>query len=846
MADVQGRDGEDREDGEDVMTDAGFGRLLYTDCAPGTGRGGGGGFQVQAQSPRVDGRGSVLATTWLLYEVQNAWVVEQRPADEFPPGFAHVADAGYGTGQSRYVGKEVMGGRQGNHLADCLVTTDAEQYGTIRPAQLYGASFWRADPWPSTDCPDFDEDLEPGPLLTLDELTSWARELPGRGRALAGLLSVLEDPEGPHAVVVSADSDEAMRWIAAATLLLPQRQALGITFKVFSANPVRAQQRVVAAPPDLNPQLRPGLVPGVFILDAAACQADEAQVSERAAFLTGKLASDSDADPYDLLDALELADELSSGSWPTEAAALHAAWALTRPGEPLDDLGQIYAWLRNSGPGQLNEHGPALVEMAFAGGSLPADLLRWLDDAVTDGRLDFDHERVRTRLLAAELADARAGGSVPAQPLPPARLSGKAERDAESELTSALLLGDPGRIDAAQFDRVLRLAYRHRIDLQASPLRERLHGFAVAWIDASSGNWEPQGRALADIILDEAYDELHARFAEPLSPQLTQTLLRFRDIFDDRDDLCDPLFCHLQAAAIAGLKGQQGRLPRLSVSLDKIARLPADSREAAEAARVFQQALLAWHADDTDVALTILARLPSHVHPKIGERANSFLTAAQAEPDTQLLDMLVSLCRNGWQPPSDRLSGLLDSELRVRGFLAVAAHDEIATRDGLSKAVRRICAADPIVVELRANAVLDAFLTTRNPHLTGAVLASYPTTKEGRGRPKPVQTVIKLAGERLSAGTAKEAADITVRIVMAMADQGLQRNQTKRWERLADLLRGYHRRLSVKDGKKWQADVRARFAPDSPALREWDALFAVEPIRQGGMLQNILLRKTES
>jgi hypothetical protein len=828
------------------MTDAGFGRLLYTDCAPGTGRGGGGGFQVQAQSPQVDGKGSALATGWLLYEVQNAWVVGQRPVDEFPPGFAHVAAAGYGTGQSRYVGKEVMGGRQGNHLADCLVTGDAELYGTIRPAQLYGASFWRADPWPATDCPDYDGDLETGPLLTLDELAGWARGRPGRGRALAGLLSVLEDPEGPRAVIVSADPDEAMRWLAAATLLLPQRRALDVTFKVFSANPVRAQQRVVAAPPDLNPRLGPGLVPGVFVLDAAACQADEAQVSERAAFLAGKLAGDPDADPYDLLDALELADELSGGVWPTAAAALHAAWALTRPDEPLGDPGQVHAWLRNAGPELLREHGPALVEMALAAVSLPAEMLRWLDNAVADRRLDFDHETVRTRLLAAELADALAGGSVPAQPLPPARFSSKAERDAESELTSALLLGDADRIDAVQFDRVLRLAYRHRIGLQASPLRERLHGFAVAWIDASGGNWDPRGRALADSILDEAYDELHARFAEPLSPQLTRTLMRFRDLFDDRDDLADPLYCHLQAAAIAGLKGQQGRLPRLSVSLGKIARLPANSPEAAEAARVFQQALLAWHAGDTDVALVILAQLPSHVHPKIGERANSFLTAAQAKPDTRLLDMLVSLYKNGWQPPSDRLSGLLDSELRVQDFLAAAARDDIVTRDGLSRAVGWIRGADPVVVELRASAVLDAFLTTRNPRLAGAVLASYPTTKEGRGKPRPVHTVIKLAGERLSAGTAEEAADVTVRLVLAMANQMLQRDQNKRWERLADQLRAYHRHLSAKDAKKWQADVRARFTPDSPGLREWDGLFAVEPIRQGGMLQNILIRKTES
>jgi GTPase-associated protein 1, N-terminal domain type 2/GTPase-associated protein 1, middle domain len=846
VADGQGRDGEVGEDGEDVMTDAGFGRLLYTDCAPGTGRGGGGGFQVQAQSPRVDREGSALATGWLLYEVQNAWVAERRPVEEFPPGFAHVAGPGYGTGQSRYVGKEVMGGRQGNHLADCIVTHDAELYGTIRPAQLYGAKFWQKAPWPTTDCPDYDEDLETGPLLTLDALTGWARERPGRGSALAGLLSVLEDAEGPRAVIVSADPDEAMRWLAAATVLLPQRRAVDVTFKVFSANPLRAQQRMVAAPPDLNPRLRPGLVPGVFILDATTCQADQTPVSERAAFLAGKLADDQDADPYDLLDALELADELSDGVWPTAAAALHAAWALTRPDEPLDDPRQVFAWLRNAGPERLREHGPALVEMALAAASLPVDLLRWLDDAVIGGRLEVDHETVRGRLLAAELAAALAGDPPPEQPLPPARLSVKAERDAESDLTSALLLGDADRMDLGQFDRVLRLACRHRIGLQPSPLRERLHGFAVAWIDTSGANWDPDGAALADNILDEAYDELHARFAEPLSPRLTETLSRFCDLFDDRDDLGDPLYCHLQAAEIARLKGEPGRLARLSMSLGKIARLPAGSPEAAEAALLFQRALIAWHADDTDVALAILDRLPSHVHPKIAERANSFLTAAQARPDTKLLDMLVSLSDNGWQPPSDTLRGLLGSQLAVRGFLAAAARDDIVTSDGLREAVGRICDVDPAVLELRATAVLEALLTTRNPHLTAAVLARYPTTRDGRGKPKPVQTLIRLAAERLSAGTDEEAADITVRLVVAMASQTLQRDQNKRWQRLVDLLRGYDRHLGAKDAKKWQADVRARFAPDSRELREWDDLFAAEPTRPGGKLQNILIRKTES
>ncbi len=822
---------------------AGFGRLLYTDCAPGTGRSGGGGFQVQAQSPDVDSNGSALATTWLLYEVQNAWLSEQRSVSDFPPGFAHVAADGYGTGQSRYVGKEVMGGRQGNHLADCLVTGDPELYGTIRPAQLYGAQFWQPDPWPTTECPDFKDELEPGPLLTLDELTTWARDRREREDVLARLLSVLEDPHGPRVVIVSASADEAVRWLAAATLLLPQRQALDVTFKVFSANPLRAQQRVVGAPPDLNPRLGPGLVPGVFILDAAACVADEALVSDRAAFLTGKLAGDQEADPCDLLDALELADDLGRGIRPAPTTALHAAWALTRPDEPLENKEQVYDWLRDAEADQLREHGPALATMMLAAPDISAVPLRWLDDAVAAGRLEFEQETVRTRLLAVELADAIAGQPAPRKPLPLVALSDKAERDAESELTSALLLGDSDRIDAGRVDRLLQLASRHRIGLSPAPLLDRLHAFAVAWVDDPDSRWEPQGRALADLILDEAYDVLHARFTEPLLPRLAKTLTRLRGVFDDRDDLADPLYCHLQAAAIVSLTGPD-RLARLSVSLGKISRLPASSPATAEAAQVLQDALLAWRADDADVALTILTELPLFIDPRIGEQANSFLESAQAKPSAELLGMLTSLHGNGWLPPEGRLSDLVDGDLRVRDFLAAAANPKIVDREEFKSVIELISDADPVVVDLRASVLLDALLTTRNARLMATFFAFYPPVKQGRGKRDPIQNLITLTGERMAASIAADAANITVRLVMALSSQTLQRSHDQRWKRLAQLVKGYDSKLSNKDSKKWRAEVRGKLTPDSRELHQWDKLFAVEPIRSGGMFN--LVRKTES
>ena len=179
VAAVQGGDG-----AVDMTADA-FDRLLYTDCRAGTGRGGGGGFQVQAQSAGVDSAQSKLAVGWLLYEVQNAWIVQRRPVEDFPLGFAHASGAGYGTAQSRYIGKEATGGRQGNHLADCLLTREPDLYGAdpagaaVAVAAVAGRALGHAG-LPAVPA----DDLEPGPL-TVNAVADWVRERPERAPVLS-------------------------------------------------------------------------------------------------------------------------------------------------------------------------------------------------------------------------------------------------------------------------------------------------------------------------------------------------------------------------------------------------------------------------------------------------------------------------------------------------------------------------------------------------------------------------------------------------------------------------------------------------------------------------------------
>jgi GTPase-associated protein 1, N-terminal domain type 2/GTPase-associated protein 1, middle domain len=436
------------------MTARAFDRLLYTDCRAGTGRGAGGGFQVQAQSAGVDAGQSKMAVGSLLYDAPNAWIVAQRPVGDFPGGFAHAVGEGYGTAQSRYVGTEATGSRQGNHLADCLLTRDPDLYGPVRPAQLWRSSLWRREAWDTTECPAFAETPPPGGPLTVDAMAQWLGSSPARAAVLARLVSVLEDPAGRRVIITAAGPDEAMMWITAATLLLPARDALQVSIKVFCATPQRGEHRIVAVPRELNPQVVPGRGESAFVLDADQAISDEAEVSERARFWTGLLTVAED--PYDVIDAVELAGQLGAGrpgDWPD---ARLTAWALTAPDDPAVRPDDLYRWLSGADPEPLQQHGPQVARRLMSAGA-PAGALRWIDSAITRGHFDGDLAGVRALLLTAEIAEVRQDHADPhADVLARVATDVSARRDADSELSSAIVLGsDP------EVERLLRLARRH-------------------------------------------------------------------------------------------------------------------------------------------------------------------------------------------------------------------------------------------------------------------------------------------------------------------------------------------------------------------------------------------------
>jgi hypothetical protein len=795
------------------MTTEAFDRLLYTDCLPGAGRGAGSGFQVQAQSSGVDSAQSKLAAGSLLYEVQVPWLNQRLPIGEFPAGIAHAHGEGYGTGQGRYVGKEAAGGRDGNHLTDCLLTRDGDLYGAVRPAQLWRSPLWRDSSWPERECPPFDAaGLEAGPL-TVDAVADWARARPERAAVLARLLTMLEDPAGRRVVILSDGPDEAVTWVAAATLLLPARLALDVSFKVFSSIPLRTDHRVAAAPAALFPQIAPGRGGGAFVLDARTCTADEGAVSERAAFFTEKFTAD--GDPYDVVDAVELADTLGD---PRQHLGGHdamlTAWAVSRPDDPLPEPGALSRWLSSVPPALLHEHGLAAATLILGADPDPT-VLRWIDGAVAAKRLALDQAAVRLQLLTAELGEIRDGrGKVPvAEVLPVAPLDASAYRDAESELSSAILLA-PDK----QADLLLGLARRHGISPDLAALRDRLDVFVTAWI-SHPGGYHPEQWAVRAEIFDRAHDLLHDR-AQAGGPQsVRETVRRLNRYFGARADLTDPLDCHIQASLIAEgpQAGRLDRLRRLLATIADASRSPAPT-SAVATATAFQRALVEWDAVDAEVAVTLLTELPDAVsiEPTVNRLAAEKLATMSEKPSPTLLDLLARLDKQGKAPPSRSLADLLEADKCVRNFVRRAADDrtakDIGYLDGTLKVLRQ---AAPGVVQARLDDVLTACLQSAHPQLGAFVLTSLKS-------PIP-----RLLVERW--GRTLGSRDLVGDGLWCVHCLDYEELPDRRQEQLAAVVRDFAKTLPKEQFDAWYDEVARRAGPMKRDL--WEGVFAQEAPR---------------
>ena len=690
-----------------------FERLLYTDCLPGTGRGAGGGFQVQAQSAGVDAAQSAAAVRWLLYDVPSAWTGTGRPVEDFPPGLAHTDVEGWGTAQSRYLGKEAKGGRQGNHLADCLLTRTPEVYGPVRPAQLWQAPHWREEAWPATECPPLDGPLQTGPL-TVDAAQAWLREDGARVPALMRILTVLEGGTTRRVVLTATTPEQALAWIVAATLLLPVRAALAVSFKVFTSNPNYAQHRVLAVSRELAPQVAPGRGGPDFVVDAGSGLTDEVVPSERARFWVERL-RDCD-DPYDVVDAVEL-ERVLSGAAPSSPHPRSVAWTLASGDPATLDSASFLAWLTTAGPDLLAEHTGAITATVVAADS-SSELLRALDALAGTGALVTNRAAVRRRLLAAELAEVRAGGTVVEPPLDRVELGDDAARDVEGALSSAIVLAGDAEVDV-----LLRLAYRHRISPAVKPLLGRLAAFAGAWVAEPRRDYRPSAWALRDELLDLVRDALQDRVGQHGPASITSAAEHLWPLLQHTaSDARDPVDAALLTAAL----GAASRAERPDLLRNFVGRALA-TRDPAASVAALQRMLTATDALRPGDALALALRIPADmpVERDVADAAAADLERDAARSTTAATLATIASLRERGARLAPRL---LILEEGARDLAAVLdAVGRARSQEDAAALGARLRDLDPAVTAARRREIVETVLATPRPAVAASVLAALDT-----------------------------------------------------------------------------------------------------------------------
>ncbi|MFC8849189.1 MULTISPECIES: GTPase-associated protein 1-related protein [unclassified Micromonospora] len=699
--------------------ESGFEALVYTDCRPGQGLQGTAGLQFQARSPGADQQDMALVEGNLLYEAPTNWMGERRPADRYPPSLSHVHDGHrYATAAGCYLGREANGNREGNQLTHALLTTDPDAYGPVRPAQLFGASCWTRQPAPTTSCAPPGDDWEPGPLDAA-RVRDLVRATPGGRDLLADLVTVLgrlDRPDAARVLFVCPDPALVLGWITAATLLLPQRVALTIGFKVFTTRPMHANQPVLAVHPEWeNPYPAVGNDQGFVVVDLTRdtrTPVDATPTARRWAdlFLT--------ADPYDVVDAVEAA--AASGLPPEQATAVAAVAVLGQPPTP-QEAEPLVRWLRGGPTRQVRDYGgPVLDTLTAEVTRWPAEALVLLDEtAHTGNRADpgspvWAADRVaavRQALVAAELRRAVDTGQVPGgqlDPLPPRVWTGAHQKTAQRLLTEELSRADP-----TAFEALLRAARRCGLAVPLPEIRQAAHAFAVDWAEHPEHGYDPGGWPDGELLVDLRNDVLRDRVerdpdrADAIGDAWWRTLEPRLTAIETRLDeaVVTAAVRHMPAAQRHELVDHflRGAADRGPGTVERLARI------------LFRRAT----ADPHELALLARKAPPGTVLPAeaVAGLRESLLTAQRLP--TEELALAQRLLRRGLLPPDPKLAELLKAEQAVDELAAALAR----ARGSDVRLRSRLAALPRAVVRAHDTELLSALLTNRHPagvleHLT--------------------------------------------------------------------------------------------------------------------------------
>lgn len=698
-----------------------FETLIYTDCRRGQGLRGDPGLQFQAKSPDIGAAAMDLVQRTLLYEVPAEWV-NRRPPEDYPPSLAHVWDpAGQvlATAQGAYLGKEVSGMREGNQLTHAIVTTDPGSYGFVRPAQLLHAPFWTAGPAASTGCPVLEAGWQPGPYEPEAIQDFVAAQEDGRA-LLVTLVTALYQVGQPGArrVLFVADSPgQVIQWIAAATLLLPQRLALAVGFKVFTTSPAYCSLPVLAVHPDwAGPYRSVEDAAGFVVLDLLTRRHSVLAPDDQAQQWVELFLA---ADVYDVMDAVELADTVvAAGAAASQARAVSVAAVLGSRPHPAD-VPAVAQWIAAGSAGLVAQHGEAVAATVLADAG--PDLLRVLDGAAASGRIAGAARDIRAALLFSEVDCATRTGTSPGERLPalPRHLAPESDRAAGAALVVAALQAAPDE----SVDALLRVGLRHRLPLPISAFADRAARFAAWWADRPDLRYDPARWQCGAELLDLVRDELTGRLAGP-EPMAGRTAAAVREHWwrPLLETAADPFYA-LDAAVLAGaMNGADSAVCRSLIRrvLGNAGSSPLAAAWVARACAAF------WQLRDPDPgeALTALIAIP-----------------ARLPVDVQLIRAVTVALEAGW-PGGDAAEGL-DAAAALSARRAPlpghwrdlhrddrrlsSLYDELTSAAGQGRElIRKLNAVDDEVLAARAGQIAAALAANQERDLVARILAELP------------------------------------------------------------------------------------------------------------------------
>jgi hypothetical protein len=524
-----------------------FQSLYYTDCRPGQGLRGGAGFQFQAVSPGTTDEMMSAVQRSALYEAPVGWMREKREVSDYPPSLVHVHDGVYATARGIYLGAEAGGVREGNQFTHALSTTDPQLYGPIRPAQLWGAPWWVEQPAPSTECEAVSAEPEAGPF-GVEALREWVL---GQQDGESWLLAVhsavdrVHDEDAPRVVFVSEDAETAVRWIAVATLLLPQERALQVGFRVFATNPQYSRHEVLAVHPDWAGSFAdPDRNTDAVVFNLVTGKHRKVEPTDAARHWVPRFLG---ADPYDVIEAIELSHQFARSRGeqrPVAADRLAAGVLMLDEDVTGQDAAMALAdWLVNPPAVSTTDVlEPVLDAVLASSPQLP--VLAKLAEADTE-----QAGRIRVALLRAEIDEIVRG--TPADTNAP--LSRRPWSQDEAEETCILVEAAAGAVAPERMDLLLRTATRFDVRPRLSRFGEAAGRFVEWWAEHPHAGVDPARWTCGPEMVDLLRDVLSRRLTGPNAAEVTEAINDrwWRLLAPTVTDPFMPLDAAVSAAAVA-------------------------------------------------------------------------------------------------------------------------------------------------------------------------------------------------------------------------------------------------------------------------------------------------------